>query len=62
VVAFAGGKSHLVYIIEQVPLSKSRLILKNILQNTQMLQLFTINIRPERIYKRYSKRQAGKLE
>ncbi len=39
--------------IEQVPSNKSSLLLKNILQNTQRLQLFTINIKTESIYKSY---------
>ncbi len=37
--------------IEQVAWNKSGLILKIILQNSQTLQLFTINIQTEMIYK-----------
>jgi hypothetical protein len=40
-------------IIEQVALNKSSLLLKNILQNTQTLQLYTITIKTESIYKTY---------
>jgi hypothetical protein len=34
-------------------MNKSNLLMKNILQNTQALQLFTIDIRTEIIYKSY---------
>jgi len=37
-------------IIKQLAWNKSSLLLKNILQNTQILQVFTINIRTESIY------------
>ncbi len=40
-------------VIEQVALNKPNLLLKNILQNTQTLQLFTTNILTENIYKSY---------
>ncbi len=40
-------------VIEQVALNRSNLLLKNILQNTQTVQLFTINIETESIYKSY---------
>ncbi len=36
---------------KQVPWNKSSLLLKKILQNTQTLQLFTMNIKTESIYK-----------
>ncbi len=39
-------------MIEQVASNKSSLFLKNILENTQTLQLFTVNIKSECIYKR----------
>jgi hypothetical protein len=58
---FAGGKSHIVYMIEQVPWNKSSLLLGNILQNIQTLQLFTINIKPESIYTSFSTYQAVRL-
>jgi hypothetical protein len=45
---------------EQVALNKSRLLQKNILQNTQKLELFLINMRTENIYKSYQTSQAGK--
>ncbi len=40
-----------VSMIEQVASNKSSLFLKNILQSTQSLQLFTMNIKTESIYK-----------
>jgi hypothetical protein len=40
-------------MIEQVVQNKSSLLLKNILQNTQKLQLFMMNIEAESIYKSY---------
>jgi hypothetical protein len=39
-------------LIEQVASNKSSLFLKNIWENTQTLQLFTMNIELESIYKR----------
>ncbi len=45
---------------EQVASNKSRLLPKNILQNTQKLELFSINTRTENIYKSYQTSQAGK--
>ncbi len=41
------------YIIEQVAWNKSSLLLNIIIQNTQTLQLFTMNIKTEIIYKSY---------
>ncbi len=38
-------------MIEQVACNKSSLLLKNILQNTQTLQLFTMNNKTESIKK-----------
>ncbi len=38
-------------MIEQIATNKSSLLLKNILQNTQILQLFTMVIKTESIYK-----------
>jgi hypothetical protein len=38
-------------MIEEVAWYKSSFLLLNILQNTQTLQLFTINIKTESIYK-----------
>jgi hypothetical protein len=38
-------------IIEQVASNKTSLLLKNIFQNTQALQLFTIIIKTESIHK-----------
>ncbi len=40
-------------MIEQVASNKSSLLQNNILQNAQTLQLFTINIKTEIIYKTY---------
>ncbi len=40
-------------MIEQVALNISSLLLKNILQNTKTLHLFTINIKVEIIYENY---------
>jgi hypothetical protein len=40
-------------MITQVALNKSSLLLKFILQNTQTLELFTINSKTEIIYKSY---------
>ncbi len=37
--------------MEQVAWNKSSLLLKNILQNTQTLQLFTLNFKAESIIK-----------
>ncbi len=53
---FAYIKAYLVlsyYIIEQVALDKSSLLLKISLQNAQTLQLFTNIFKPESIYMRY---------
>jgi hypothetical protein len=38
-------------IIEQVALNKSCLLVKNILQNTQTLHVFTMTIKKDSIYK-----------
>jgi hypothetical protein len=43
------------YIIEQVAWNKSSLLLNIIIQNTQTLQLFTVIIKTEIIYKSYKK-------
>jgi hypothetical protein len=40
-------------MIEQVVQNKLGLLLKNILQNTQTVQLFTVIIKTESIYKSY---------
>ncbi len=40
-------------MIEQVAWNESSLLLENILQTTQTLQLFTMNIKTESIYKSY---------
>ncbi len=40
-------------MMEQVAWNKSSLLLKNISQNTQTLQLYTIDIETESIYKSY---------
>jgi hypothetical protein len=45
----------------EVALIKPSLILNIILQNTQTLQLFTINIKTEIIYKSYKKSSAARL-
>ncbi len=47
-------------MLEQVALNKSSLLPKNILQSPQILQLFTMNIKTEIIYKSYLKFQAAK--
>jgi hypothetical protein len=48
-------------IIERLAWNKSSFLLKRILQNTQTLQQFTVNIELESIYKSYKKCQAGGL-
>jgi hypothetical protein len=47
-------------MIEQIAWNKSSLVLKKILQNTQTLQLFTMIIKSESIFKSYKKCQAVK--
>ncbi len=47
-------------MIEQVLQNKLRLVPKKILQNTQTLQLFTMIIKSESIFKSYKKCQAGR--
>jgi hypothetical protein len=42
-------------------LNKSNLLLKNILQNAQVLQLLTMNIKTEIIHKSYSEYLVGSL-
>ncbi len=46
---------------EQVACNKSSLLLKNILQDTQTLQLCTINLKTERICKSHYKCQDRSL-
>jgi len=47
--------------MKQVDWDDSSLTLRNVLQNTQTLQLFTMSIKIKSIYKCYSKCQGGKL-
>ncbi len=49
-------------MIEEVASSESSFPLKIQMQNTQTLQLLTLNISSEIVYKRYQKCQATKLD
>jgi hypothetical protein len=57
-----GAESIKIYFMtEQVAGNKLSLLPKNILQNTQTLKLFTMNIKTESIYKKFLNCQASRL-